>query len=771
MENVQVYDLKCTISHVIFQRDLFAICVCETASAIPPEAVSDFDMLNNRYSFVALGDGLCTERNREVVLSGSWNQNPKKEGLQLRISDCRDYVGQGRDAVVSYLQSGVLKGIGQRTAELIYDKFGEESLSVIETDPKKLLSIPGIKEKRLTKLVASYEANRELHSLSMLLSKHGVSYRTIVRIHKTLGEGSAAMVRTNPYVLCRVSGFGFQSADEIALRMGNFADSDFRIAGGTEFALSDAQSKDGHLFLTRGVLVSRCASEDILNSKAVSNKVTPEQIDAVIDKMLAKNELVRGILSSDEAKTPAQKIDQRIYLPAAYKHESLVATAIANKLGEPIAKNDWKTAVQKMADELEVHLDEKQAEAAVMGLSRAISVITGGPGTGKTTGLRVLVKAFLKAYPKKWVALAAPTGRAARRMAGQIGLEASTLHSLLGLRPDTHTNFNAEPSAEEMVDADLLVIDESSMIDASLMAELMYRVKKGTQVIFLGDVDQLPSVGPGNVLRQMLACPSIPHVRLEKIFRQADGSIIPVNAASIKNGRNDLIESKFFKIVACRDEHEGAQVITRLIANCMDKGMVGQTQILCPMKRRGDTCTSALNAALRDIVNPPSPTKNEGSVGGESFRVGDKVIQTRNIDGASNGDIGFVTDIQVAREGHPFMMRVQFETGDPVEYDYEGAMDLDHALAITIHKSQGSEFPAVVVPMFKSMRFFLKRNLLYTAVTRASIQVVVVTDRTGVEIAIRQEDNSKRNTLLAHLVLDAMQAREQKVKMMGIDAL
>lgn len=769
MGEEQVYDLKCTVQRTIFERDLFAICEFETAENIPAEAVTDFNMITGKHNFVALGDGLCKERGRDVAISGTWVTNQRRGSLQLKITDCRDYVGQGREAVVAYLHSGALKGIGKRTAELIYDKFGEESLSIIETEPKKLLDIPGIKEKRLTKLIASYEANRELHSLSLLLSKHGVSYRTIVRIHKTLGEGSAAMVRANPYVLCRVNGFGFQTADTIGLKMGNFEASDFRIAGGAEYTLSEAQSKEGHMFLPRGILISRCASEDVLNNKAVTSKVTLEQINAVIDKMLEEKSIIQGILSGDELKRPILAVDQRIYLPAAYKNESLVARAIADKLAEATIKKDWKTAVQNMADELEVHLDKKQAEAAIMALSNPFSVITGGPGTGKTTGLRVLVKAFLKTYPKKDVALAAPTGRAARRMEGQIGLPAMTLHSLLGLKPDTHTDFSGEPCEEEMVQAELLVVDESSMIDAALMAELMFRVKKGTQVVFLGDADQLPSVGAGNVLRQMLTCPSIPHVRLEKIFRQADGSIIPVNAASIKNGHNDLIESKFFKMIVCKDEREGAQAIARLVTNSVNKGMVDKTQILCPMKRRGETCTSALNKALRDIVNPTSPHKNEVEVGGETFRVGDKVIQTRNIDGASNGDIGYVIDASPTRGDQPFMMRVQFETGDPVEYNYESAMDLDHALAITIHKSQGSEFPAIVVPIFKSMRFFLKRNVFYTAVTRAVVQVVIVTDRTGVEIAISQEDNSKRNTLLAHLVLDAMEARDRQVQMVGID--
>lgn len=755
MSKTNVNGLRCSILRVRFSKDNFAICECRTKEKIPSDAVLRHEGNSIWQTFVAIGDGLSTHVDQKVILSGTWEPNPKYKNMQLRVNDCVDYVGTSRHEIVSYLSSNILKGIGVKTAEKIYAAFGADAIKVIEEDPQRLMEISGIKEKNLKKIVDSFEANREFHNLTLLLAKYNISYRTIVRIQRSLGKGSVRQIKSNPYCLCRVHGFGFKTADALALEMGFPDDSPFRIEGAVMFALDDAAGGEGHVFLTRQQIIQKCCSESVLHNKGAASKVDPTRVSAVIDLMLKEKRLSSVQLK----KGSVFQCVEPIYKNSAYICEVFAARRIAEQLASlEVPEKDWSSIVSNTETLLGVTLDEKQAEAAVMGLSSPLSVITGGPGTGKTTSLNVIVQAYLKLYPRNKIALAAPTGRAARRMSEQTGQPARTLHNLLGLLPGTQTDFSRNAVLSEQVDANLLIIDESSMIDAQLLAELMYRVKKQTQVIFLGDADQLPSVGAGNVLSQLLMSDLIPSVKLEKIFRQAKDSVIPVNAANIRQGITDLKYDKdHFMLLRCQTEEDGAAIITKLVQRSVEHNTISSLQILCPMKRRGDTCTGTLNDILHDTVNPPAPEKKEATVAGIRFRVGDKVMQTRNITGAANGDIGYIVRIY-GKETDPenFDIVVVFDSSpEPVHYTYEAALDLVHALAITIHKSQGSEFNSVIVPLFSSMSFFLRRNLLYTAVTRAKKQVILVSDGPGIAAAIRREDTSKRNTLLCNLILDA----------------
>ena len=753
MEASTVTALKCTVERVYYSKDQFAICECRTKGKIPDDAIRSFSDEDGSKTFTALGTGLSTQMKQTILLSGKWEPNQKFHYPQLRIHDCVDYIGHSRKEIVSYLSSNILKGIGKKTAERIYDTFGEKSIEVIETDPQQLLTIPGIKEKKLEQIVSSFEAHRDFHNLTMLLSKYDVGYRTIVRIQRALGENATKTVRENPYTLCRVSGFGFKTADALAMEMGVPGDSPHRIIGAVAYALDNAQN-EGHVYLTRKQLIANCCSEKVLNNASSGVKITPQQVDDAIS-VLIKNEVLIQVRPANMDIPPE---DAPIYRESAYTHETFAARKIAEKISNlKVRQQNWSRIVAETELALGVTLDEKQAEAAIMGLGSPLSVITGGPGTGKTTSLNVIVQAYLKLYPKKEVALAAPTGRAARRMAEQTNMEASTIHSLLGLTPDSKTNFDQPCLFGDMVEADLLIIDESSMIDAHLLAELMYRVKDSTQVIFLGDADQLPSVGAGNVLSQLLHSDIVPSVKLEKIFRQSEDSVIPVNAANIRQGIQDLTYNKYFRFIQCENEQQGAEAILQLMQRAISRGTDSNVQILCPMKKRGAASTGSLNAMLHDIANPPAPAKAEAYVAGVLFREGDKVMQTRNIDGASNGDIGYIVHIDANEDDKEnFSLVVQFDTSPkPLEFGYDDALDLVHALAITIHKSQGSEFDAVIIPMFSSMSFFLRRNLLYTAVTRAKKQVIIVSDGPGIQSAIQKEDTSKRNTLLSNFVFES----------------
>lgn len=756
--NYETTNLKCKLIRVKYQKDLFVICECETKDDIPDEAanISGFQYYDRPRSFTALGNGLPTIPGTTIMVSGDWERDPKYKQLQLRVKDCVDYMGESRDDIVAYLRSNALKGIGEKTANAIYDRFGASCIDILATDPNRFLEVPGIKEKRLKKLVESYEKNKALHMLTRLLAPHDVSFNAIVRIFKTLGPQAASIVKSNPYTLCLVRGFGFMKADEIAMKMGVSRHDQARIAGAIAFVLGEAQSGEGHLYLSRSDLALRCCSTKILNAAdtPMEDKVVVMDVDPVIEKLLTSGALKSVSLDGE----PNDTTMQRIYTKDAYIHETLVAEKIPQMLKRaPQTPQNLLQMVKDAQDELGVTLDEKQEEAVVNSLTSAVSIITGGPGTGKTTTLNVLVTVREKLDKNnEGILLAAPTGRAARRMSEQTKRPASTLHSLLGLKPDSVTDFTCEPCEDEMVFAAMLVVDESSMLDAHMMAELMHRLTAGTQLVLVGDADQLPSVGPGNVLRQLLGVAEIKHVKLEKIFRQDERSVIPVNSQRVKNGKRHLnYQTPYFKLRACETEADGLRAIMAMFSSSKVQGMLEDIQILCPMKNKGETCTHTINEALHDIVNPPSSSKVEAMIGTTKFRVGDKVMQTKNIDGAANGDIGYIKEIvpMVDNDRDTFSMSVQFGADAPaLSYDYTGAFDLEPATAITIHKSQGSEFPFVVIPVFRSMSFFLKRNVLYTAITRAKMQVVLVGDEKAIQTAIGKEDTSKRNTVLALLI-------------------
>ena len=766
-DTTNVFDMKSKVCRIRFHKDAYVVAECSTKENVPEDALIGYDMTERH--FIAVGYGIPTECGSQVFLSGVWDVNKKYGSTQFMVQDCTDCVEKSKDAIVAYLSSKIIKGIGPSTAEKIYNYFGEKTLDVLAENPRRLLEVKGISAKRLNDITRSYTKHQEMHILTRMLAPHDVSYRMIVRIRETLGENAATMIRENPYHLCRVWGIGFQKADEVARSMGIRYNSAFRIEGGVIYTLRNAMETDGHMFLTRGNLITACTGKKgILNPVGCVEEVESGDVNYVISDMLADKKL---IAAPENEYQP--EVMQPIYLPQAFKHEQVAAEAICELLrdAETTASDEmhekWSKLLTAVEEKAGVHLAPEQREGVIMAMMYRFSIITGGPGSGKTTSLAMITSLYQLVYPEAKIALAAPTGRAARRMEQQTGMTSMTIHKLLNLTPNTKTNFLNIPSDLDFVDADFLIIDESSMIDAELFAELMLHIDHNTKVLMLGDVDQLPSVGAGNVLRELLSLRNVvPFVKLTKIFRQSDESIIPQNAAKIRKGDVGLryVQGQFSR-QACADEAAGAARIVSLVKRLIELGRLKDMQILCPMKRRGACCTKNLNDTLHDIVNPPSAPKIQGMVGDTLYRVGDKVMQTKNISEVSNGDIGYIQSIVLASDGKTIAaMTVAFEsTPEPIEYDYDEAFDLEPATAMTIHKSQGSEFPIVIVPVFGSMAFFLRRNLFYTAITRASEHVVVVTDddrsqstRNGVVAAIRTEDTSKRNTLLGRMISNTM---------------
>ena len=763
----EVQNLLVTTGNIIYINGDFVICECIANRRdglhieVPVDFRWDRGIYKRCYVFTALGNFLPTKSGVSILLSGNWEYNKKREDeIQLRVTSCADYVGKSKQEIVSYLSSGMLTCIGRKTAEGIYKMFGDQSVHILITDPKQLLKVPGIKEKKLEKIVSSFQKRQMMHILAELLTPYGISYPTIVRIHRKLGDKAADIIRDNPYSLCKVSGFSFIKADDIALKMGSSLDSDSRIAGAVQYALETAQHQGGHMYLPLPNLVNICCSEKVLN-RPINGTIPPR-----VDKGKVGT-VIKGMVDDSVLYQMAhpQTREQCIYLPDMYLYETNAARSIEQfvRLGSATERDAelYRGVVQGIEKQLCITLDPLQEEAVIMALSSPISILTGGPGTGKTSTIQVLLQAKESLMSIKSssagnsdILLAAPTGRAARRITEQTAREATTLHSLLGLRPDESTDFR---SADRDLDPAMLIVDEFSMVDAHLLAELMAKVDFNTQLVFVGDADQLPSVGPGNVLKELLAVPQIKSVKLTKVFRQGDDSIIPQNSKKIRVGDTAIDFNRYFKLFKCDNEEQGASIIKKMFSGNKAKDMQEGIQVLAPMRSRGATCTSQLNIALQDILNPETPGKVSAQVGETIFRLGDKVMQTRNIAGASNGDIGYVTSITPKLKGQrdTFAMTVEYDT-ETVEYDYDMALDLELAYAITIHKSQGGEFPVVVIPIFNSMSFFLQRNVLYTAITRAKVQVVLVGQMAAICRAIKQISSTKRNTLLRELLKEAL---------------
>jgi len=750
----EAQNLRCRIYSIRYQADDFSICTCATEEKIP--FVAD-ERDSKIHQFTLLGYGLPKTGGRDILVSGQWEWSTKYNQMQLRMTSYTDYVGQSKSEIVAYLSSGILNGIGKKTAEAIYAKFGEDSLSILEADPEQLLQVPGIKKKKLQKVLDSYMENHSLNVLTRYLAPFEIPFSTILRIYQKFGRDSVTIVKKNPYRLCAIPGMGFKTVDRLALKMEVSRRSHFRISGAVKYSLRQAQTSEGHLFLPLDELVARCCSEQILNGNGPDEKeqVTPEDVISVIQKML-ENEILKALSFSDDL----EDMQPRIYLRNSYTDETLSACSLTNLIqyGQDSKRPKLSSCEKKMRQverELNVELDPLQEKAVLTCLTNSVSIITGGPGTGKTTTLRVLVKtkeAF--GTEEENILLAAPTGRAARRMTEQTGHDAFTLHSLLGLKPDSYTDFfDPEEAVWKYPEAEILIVDESSMIDAHLLAELLFRLPPDMQLVFVGDIDQLPSVGPGNVLKELLSVREIPHTKLEKVFRQGEDSVIPVNSQRVKKGDTQLLFNRYFKFFPCENEQEGADRIIEMFSRSKVQSMLDAIQILAPMRSRGATCINHLNRRLQGIVNPPAADKAESMVGETLFRVGDKVMQTKNTHSVSNGDIGYITQISpmIDDDKNSFSMIVQFDQGN-VRYDYMSALELELATAITIHKSQGSEFPVVVIPIFSSMSFFLQRNLLYTAISRAKQQVVLIGQEKAIQLAIWKIDNTKRNTTLARLV-------------------
>ena len=670
-----------------------------------------------------VGEMLSINPGETVVLEGEWT-NHKQYGAQFKIASYRTVHPSTVEGMRRYLGSGLIKGIGPVTAKRIVDHFGSESLQVIESDPERLVEVEGLGAKRAKWIVRAWEEQREIHNVMLFLQSHEVGTGYAVKIWKRYGQQAIEVIRENPYRLSAdVWGIGFLTADRIAQKMGIPAHSDRRVQAGILHVLHEAADKDGHVFLPGDALIESCA-------QALSVPV-----DA-IPPCLAQ--LVR-----DEAIVAT---DSRVYLPHLYYAEQGAATR-CYQLSQVarIELGDIPAEIAAIEQRDGVVFAPGQKLALQKALSHHLLVLTGGPGTGKTTAIKGLI-ALLEARKKK-IALAAPTGRAAKRMSEATGHEAKTIHRLLKFSP---SEMAFEKNFENPLAIDALIVDEISMVDTVLMNSLLRAVPISASVVLVGDVDQLPSVGAGNVLKDVIASGIVEVVELNEIFRQARTSRIITNAHAINRGempnlQNDRDADFFFLEIA-----EPDQVVEAVCGLCASRlprtyrlDSIEDIQVLVLMYR-GETGANNLNRVLQDRLNARGHERHRGGV---QFRVGDKVMQVRNNYDRDvfNGDIGRVHAIDDEELQVRFQQRV-------VVYEVSDLDELVLAYAMSVHKGQGAEFRAVVMPLTTQHYMMLQRNLLYTAITRARELVVIVGTKQALGMAVRNNQVAMRHTTLAQRI-------------------
>ncbi|KDR61991.1 MULTISPECIES: SF1B family DNA helicase RecD2 [Streptomyces] len=698
-----------------------------------------------------VGALLGAQPGEALRMEGRWGSHPQY-GKQFTVENYTTVLPATVQGIRRYLGSGLIKGIGPRIADRITEHFGVDTLDVIETDAKRLVEVPGLGPKRTKMIAAAWEEQKAIKEVMVFLQGVGVTTSIAVRIYKKYGDASISVVRNQPYRLAAdVWGIGFLTADRIAQAVGIPHDSPDRVKAGLQYALSQS-SDQGHVYLP----------EDRLIADAV--KLLQVDTGLVIDCL--------GELAADEEGVVREKVPgpdgepvTAVYLVPFHRAEVSLAAQLLRLLRAPDDRMpafrdvDWEKALGWLARRTGTELAPEQRDAVWLALTEKAAVLTGGPGCGKSFTVRSVVE-LARAKGAK-VVLAAPTGRAAKRLAELTGAEASTVHRLLELRPGGDAAYDRE----RPLDADLVVVDEASMLDVLLANKLVKAVAPGAHLLFVGDVDQLPSVGAGEVLRDLLADGGpIPSVRLTRIFRQAQRSGVVTNAHRINAGTPPLTQGldDFFLFVEDDTEEVGrltVDVAARRVPARFGLDPRRDIQVLAPM-HRGPAGAGALNGLLQQAITPARPDLPEKRFGGRVFRVGDKVTQIRNnyekgLNGVFNGTVGVVTALNAEEQ----RLTVLTDEDEEVPYDFDELDELAHAYAVTIHRSQGSEYPAVVVPVTTSAWMMLQRNLLYTAVTRAKKLVVLVGSRKAIGQAVRTVSAGRRCTALGHRLLSGTPGR------------
>lgn len=731
-----------------------------------------------------VGNMLGLNVGESVELTGRWTVHGDY-GRQFQVETFRPVLPATISGLEKYLGSGLIKGVGPVTAQRIVKQFGLDTLTVIEEEPARLAETPGVGPKRVDMISKAWTEQRAIKEVMLFLQSNGVSTSLATKIYKTYGDDSINIVRSDPYRLARdIFGIGFLTADKIARAMGMPDDAPERVAAGVAYALNEA-SEDGHVFLPTSELVKLAAellkvSPNLIgvglarmwNEAQVKvapapggDAIEPQPTFVSEPHLVAEQGQLYAVQTVDEARRLLAE-ENAVYLTPLYFSEVGVASRLHRLLREKqgrlaafeqYTQVDWAGAIAASEAHNGLPLASQQRQAALAALIHRVTVLTGGPGTGKTTTVRTILD--LCRSEQKRVLLAAPTGRAAKRLAETTGEEAKTIHRLLEFKPSEGMAF--QRNEQNPLEGDLLIVDEASMLDLPLTNHLLKAVPPGMHLLLVGDIDQLPSVGAGNVLKDVIAAledslfSQSAVIRLQTIFRQEAGSFIITNAHRINAGELPVIDNNAatdFFLFRTEEPERAAELCIELVAERIPRrfGIASEDiQVLSPM-HRGIVGVAALNTALQRALNPATPNRAERTIGSRLYRVGDKVMQIRNNYDKDiyNGDMGRITALD------PIMhtITVTFD-GRPVGYEFLEMDELTHAYAVSVHKSQGSEFPAVVLPILTTHYMMLQRNLLYTAVTRARQLVVLVGQPRALALAVRNNDVMARFTGLTERLL------------------
>ena len=707
-----------------------------------------------------------------IEASGNYTTHPVY-GKQFQIASYVEKMPEDALAMERYLGSGAIKGIGAALAARIVRRFGDDTMRIVEEEPERLAEIKGISEKKAMEIAEQMTEKADMRRAMIFLQKYGISLNLGAKIYQKYGQTVYGVLQENPYRLAEdISGVGFRIADEIASRIGIHTDSDYRIRSGMLYTLLQA-SGEGHIYLPKEELFSRASGLLGVDPSYMEKHL----MDMVVDRKL--------ILKETE--------DGAVVYPTRYYYLELNSARMLCELNIlcPEDEEMMEKRINRIEKETGTRLDEMQKQAVAAAASHGLFILTGGPGTGKTTTINMIIRYFEEEGAE--LRLAAPTGRAAKRMTEATGYEAQTIHRLLELNgmPEEEQEGRAvhfDRNSENPLEADVIIIDEMSMVDIALMHSLLLAVTAGTRLILVGDENQLPSVGPGNVLRDIIRSGCFPVVELKKIFRQASESDIVVNAHKINRGEQVTINNKsrdFFFL-----KRYDADIIIRVVIALIQEKLPRyvdakpyEIQVLTPM-RKGLLGVERLNQILQRYLNPPDEKKKEKEIGQRLFREGDKVMQVKNnyqleweilgrykipVDkgvGVFNGDTGIMTEINEFAE----TATVEFEDGRQAEYSFKQLEELELAYAVTIHKSQGSEYPAVILPILSGPRMLMNRNLLYTAVTRARKCVTVVGSETTFAEMIRNEKQQQRYSSLDRRIreLDESEQKESAIGEKGL---
>lgn len=726
-EEVQTEILQGTVEDIKFRNEQNGYTVLEVGCA------DELITAVGTFSDISVGES--------VRLSGTWTYH-STFGRQFKVEAFEREMPATAEQLYTYLAAGAVKGIGPATAMKIIEKFGEKAFDILENEPEKLATIKGISLEKAEKMQESFKKQFAVRNIMIALETYGMSPRECIAAYEAFGSNAVERVVKNPFELCEAdTGIGFERAEAIADALPNPPESDFRLRAGITHIVRQNLYSNGHTCIPR---------EKLLKIAADYLYVGEDAVDIQIDTLTSS-----GALTAKEIKNR-----EFIFLTSAYRDEKTIADRMKILLRFPPPQCETlekDIAKQEKADG--ITYAETQREAIKTAVSRGVLILTGGPGTGKTTTLNGILKLFEQ--QELDIALAAPTGRAAKRITELTGREAKTMHRLLEVEWDEHDRPVFKRNLRNPLECDVLVLDELSMVDISLFASLMQALPFGCRLIMVGDSDQLPPVGAGNVLADLIASGLLPVVELTEVFRQAMGSLIVTNAHRIVAGDMPELTRKDgdFFFMERQNPYAASQTIASLYAKRLPEAYKfspqNDIQVLCPSKK-GETGTVHLNKILQDLVNPPADEKKELTVGFRTFRVGDKVMQTKNNynitweksdgetgEGIFNGDIGVIENIDI----HTETVQICFDDRSAV-LAKEQMTDMELAYAVTVHKSQGSEFPAVIMPVVSVLPNLCYRNLLYTAVTRAKQLLILVGTRAEIQKMVENDKKTSRYSAL-----------------------